>query len=121
MSKLNDLLRAIETGFVELDPRHGKEGLDNNRSITASRVQLANQIGQIAGEAQADVRLQSDPALAAEFEQRLTEWRHSVAQFQANWRVSSPDLDWKSYHAEVARARENNLQFLRWAQQKLAA
>src|SRR5688500_20275730 len=61
------------------------------RDIVRLRTRFATLVAEMMGSIKADSRLQAKPELAREFEAKIIETRHVLAQHQAKWRSAKRD------------------------------
>jgi hypothetical protein len=118
MTKLRTLIDDMagiqrELGEVALEAR---KDAARRPAVIVMRRRFAESIVQVSGALDQDARLQSDPALANEFRQRLSEMRSKVAVFQAKWPASLLDSNDPAFESSATALKASNRAFTDWAQ-----
>jgi hypothetical protein len=119
MAQLDIVLTELETIVGELKQASQLPDDARRKLVVSNRQRLADKLRALVAASAADPRLKSDPQLAAEFDRRMTTWRHDMAQFQAQWRVADADVSSAHYAQGVAALRQSNSEFLGWARAAL--
>jgi hypothetical protein len=90
------------------------------RDIVRLRTRFATLVAEMMGAIKSDVRLQSKPDVAREFEDKFFDMRQALAQHQAKWRSANIDEDSAGYRRATDELGRKQDSFYSWAKNALA-
>ncbi|HSG35417.1 MAG TPA: hypothetical protein VLA37_12845 [Sphingomonadaceae bacterium] len=120
MAQLDALLADIEKTHKEMQAALQDDGGKTARDIVGLRTKFARLVSEMIPAINGDDRLNRNPELKAEFEQKFSEVRQRLAQHQAKYRMASIEDDLAGYRQSVADLAVLQDSFYSWARGALA-
>jgi len=119
MAQLDTLLAEVEKTHREMQAALQDDGGKTARDIVGLRTKFAKLVSEVIPAIKADSRLQANPDLGQEFENRFAEIRQRLAQHQAKFRMASIEGDMPGYRQSVSDLAVLQDRFYSWARDVL--
>lgn len=119
MAQLDSLLAEAEKTHREMQAAVRDDAGKTARDIVSLRTRFASLMSEMIPAMKADSRLQANPDLAREFEEKFLQIRQKLAQHQAKYRMASIEGDLPGYRASVEEIRRLQEDFYNWARSAL--
>jgi hypothetical protein len=114
MGTLDQTVSEAERLYREMRALAQAGDAEGKSKIVKLRSRYAMLMLEILQAMKADERLQGNPALKAEFEERFFAMRSALAEHQAKWRLQSIEEDTQGYMKSAAGLNTVQDDFYRW-------
>ena len=114
MGKLDTTLSQAEKMYREMQSLAQRGDLDGKNAIIKLRSRYAMLMLEILQAMKEDPKLQGNPGLKADFEQRFFAMRQKLADHQATWRLQAIEEDTSGYMKSAAGLNTIQEDFYRW-------
>jgi hypothetical protein len=114
MGKLDTTLSQAEKMYREMQSLAQRGDLDGKNAIIKLRSRYAMLMLEILQAMKEDPKLQGNPELKADFEQRFFAMRQKLADHQATWRLQAIEEDTTGYMKSAAGLNTIQEDFYRW-------
>ncbi|MGV3556299.1 MAG: hypothetical protein ACO1OD_13700 [Croceibacterium sp.] len=114
MGKLDTTLSQAEKMYREMQSLAQRGDLDGKNAIIKLRSRYAMLMLEILQAMKEDPKLQGNPDLKADFEQRFFAMRQKLADHQATWRLQAIEEDTSGYMKSAAGLNTIQEDFYRW-------
>ena len=120
MAQLDTLLTDVEQTHRAMQAAVNEDSGKTARDIVGLRTKFAQLLTEMIPAIQADSRLQANPDLMNDFQQKFAEVRQKLAQHQAKYRMASIEGDMAGYKQSVAELSSLQERFYSWARGALS-
>ena len=120
MAELERILGEAQGTHRQMQDAVRTSGTRTSHEILRLRTRFATLTAEMLGAAKSDPRLQKQPELAREFEDRFSQMRQSLARHQGEWHGDQIDQDPAAYRQATGGVGQEQDQFYSWAKGALA-